>query len=349
MQKIFQKIKMEWRTLKSRFASPIVCSSCFSDSGLVFEAKKIGKKNLNRCPHCGDRDGVKLTKERLSSLQLEFFWNGSYTRTYFGGFSQIVSNPLRYGEREVKFPPWLEKDAHLIEDKLRIGLFLYGPPLWRVGYIEPLERLQRSKTRVAEIESILSKFPERTLLDGHEFYRVRKNLTKENENNLTQYDAPSKLIIKNHGRLDSKGLPCLYGSENLEICLHECRVSIPDVCFVASIRTLCSLRMLDLTAEPTEPFQTEFKSLNLAMRFLFTAESQSYEITRAIARFARKKGFDGIYYPSYFSLVKPERIPNIALFGFPIRDRKVEVTCINKAMLKSSSYEVTMGPIFNLE
>lgn len=347
MQKLIQKFKMKWQTLKYRLASSIVCSSCFNDIGLVIEAKKIGKRNRYKCPHCGNRDGAKLSKELLSSLEHEFFWKGSFTKTYFGGFSELVSNPHRFGEREVRFPRWLEKDAHLIEDKLQVGLFLYGPPLWRVGGIEPLERLQRSKTRVAEIESVLSKFPERTLREGQYFYRVRKNLAKEDEANPSQYDAPSKLMIKSHGRLDSRGLPCLYGSENLEICLHECRVSIPDVCFVASIRTLGSLRMLDLTAEPTEPFQTEFESLNLAMRFLFTAESQSYEITRAIARFARKKGFDGIYYPSYFSLVKSERVPNIALFGFPIRDRKVEVICINRAMLKSSSYELTLGPIFN--
>lgn len=83
------------------------------------------------------------------------------------------------------------------------------------------------------------------------------------------------------------------------------------------------------------------------MHFLFSAESHGYDYTRAIARAAHKEGYDGIYYPSYFSLVKPERVANIALFGHPVRQKKIEITNINRAMLKAASYDIRMGPIFS--
>jgi RES domain len=287
-----------------------------------------------------------LCQSQLEALVVEFFWNGSFFRTEFGGAHRLASNPYRYGEREVEFPSWLETDAHLLEDVLKVGIFHYGPPLWRVGMVEPLTALTRSRTRRLAAQAVVESFPERILSSGTRFYRIRKNLDGSQERDYGQYDAPPKNRAS-LGRLDSKSLSVLYGSEDLEICVHECRILIPDECYVATLRPTRNLRMLDLTEALHEDGPTPFESLEIAMRYLFAAESHSYGITRAIARAAKTAGFDGIFFPSYFSLVKTECIANIALFGHPIRDGAVHVECINRAMLKSAIYELRMGPIFS--
>ncbi len=326
--------------------SSILCSDCFSDHGLRIEAAKLGYLTKKLCPHCGSRSGHKLRKGRLDKLLIEFFWTGSFFRTDFGGAHRLVSNPERYGEREVQFPPWLEADAHLLEDKLKVGIFHYGPPLWRIGMVEPLDALTRKKTRYSAAKSIVASFPERTLSLGTRFYRIRKNLNEDQERDIKQYDAPPRPISAS-GRLGSKSLPILYGSEDLEICIHECQVLISEECFVGTLQPTRDLRMLDLTAEPFIDGSTPFESLDVAMRFLFSAEEHCYEITRAIARAAAAAKFDGIFYPSYYSQVKPERVPNIAVFGHPIGKGIIKVECINRAMLKSAAYELRMGPIFS--
>lgn len=331
---------------RDKLSGPVLCSECFSDRGLRMEAEKIGHRAKGRCPNCSTTRGTKLYQYQLEQLMVEYFWNGSFFRSEFGGAHRLVSNPYRYGEREVEFPPWLKADAHLLEDKLKVGLFHYGPALWRIGEIEPLVALRSPKTRGAAIKKILSSLPERSLLGGARFYRIRKNLSPQNEADPRQYDAPPS-NRDSFGRLDSKRLPVLYGSDNMEICVHECRILIPDECFVATLRPTRDLRMLDLTAEPKDDRPTPFESLDMALRFLFAAEGHSYEITRSIARAARRQGFDGIYYPSYFSLVKPERIANIAIFGHPIANKDVEVECINRAQLKTAHYEIRMGPLFS--
>jgi len=337
----------EWAgKMTGHWTAPVLCSDCFRDEGLRLEAAKLGISRNGRCPHCGSGSGRKLGEGQLEQLLFEFFWVGSFARTEFGGASRLKSNPSNYGERGVQFPSWLQDDAHLLEDRLKVGLFHYGPPLWQIGLVEPLINLTRRRTRSEAAKTVVAAFPECNLSAGTRFYRIRKNLDVTQESDYGQYDAPPR-TRSSFGRLDSKSVPVLYGSEHLEICIHECRVLIPDECFVATLQPARNLRMLDLTAEPLEDGPTPFDSLDISMRFLFSAEDHSYEITRSIARATARAGFDGIIYPSYFSLIKPERVANIGIFGHPIRDGVVRVECINRAMLKSADYEIRMGPLFS--
>lgn len=324
---------------------PVLCSRCFSDPGLRMEAEKLGSIDRRVCPNCGAQDGVKLSQRQLEPLFVEFFWNGSYFRAEFGGAHRLVSNPHRYGNRDVQFPAWLEPDVRLLEDKLQVGLFHYGPPLWRIGEIEQLRNLRDEETRRRAADDLVRQFPDRIVQVGTSFFRVRKNLSEEQEQELSQYDAPPDEFVGT-GRLDSPGLSVLYGSENLEICIHECRVLITDECYVATLQVQRDLRLLDLTVPPHSDGQTEFESLDISMRFLFSADSHSYPITRQIAMTAKDAGYDGLLYPSYFSLVKPNSVANLAIFGRPVISGLVSVRAINRAQLKSASYEVRMGPIF---
>ncbi|MCO6062166.1 hypothetical protein NG726_36670, partial [Pseudomonas sp. MOB-449] len=89
------------------------------------------------------------------------------------------------------------------------------------------------------------------------------------------------------------------------------------------------------------------------------ARSHSYEIARSIAFSAKEAGYDGVIYPSFFSLIRtgshpfetayglslrrfhPEReqyveattIRNLALFGRPMESGLARVECINRLIL----------------
>ncbi|GAG03785.1 unnamed protein product, partial [marine sediment metagenome] len=92
--------------------------------------------------------------------------------------------------------------------------------------------------------------------------------------------------------------------------------------------------------------------------------------TREIAFSACQAGFDGLVFPSYFSLFRTGAIPldtvheisvqkfpsnethtksritpNIALFGRPIEEKIIAVKCINRLVLNKIKYDVLFGPI----
>jgi hypothetical protein len=116
---------------------------------------------------------------------------------------------------------------------------------------------------------------------------------------------------------------------------------------------------------------TEFESLDMAIHMLFLARSHSYEISRAIALAARDAGFDGVIYPSFFSIIRtgghpfetsyglslrrfhPDRnkyfeaftIRNFALFGRPLENGLVRVECINRLVLTQVGYLGHFGPV----
>lgn len=232
-----------------------------------------------------------------------------------------------------------------------------------LGHIEPLKKLQTKKYRKEIILRILEEYPSLTLTSTAKFYRLRKN--PEEPENHSEYDSPPK---SGNGRLDSNRLPILYASPDLEVCIHECRASAIDQLFVSTLRPESNLKLLNL-AVVLEEDCTEFESLDISVQFLFYAESHSYEISREIAKAAYKSGFDGIVYPSYFSslrtgsyptetiygismrkfpqfkgAIENQIIPNIALFGRPIKEKKISVECINKVILDSIDYHIHFGP-----
>jgi hypothetical protein len=100
------------------------------------------------------------------------------------------------------------------------------------------------------------------------------------------------------------------------------------------------------------------------------AASHSYDITRRVSLLVAEAGFDGIVYPSYFSLLRTGAIPfetayglsgrviaryaeheqskivpNLALFGYPIAEGKVEVKCVNRLLVTRVEYDLKFGPV----
>ena len=347
----------------------IACSSCFIDEGLRLDAEHLGEDTPLPCPRCQANDGRKLGADRLATLAQHFFVWGSVHRFDYGAAPRIQFNDRR--KTDMDMPGALRSDAAVFENALGIGFFLYGPRFWMFGEVEPLKALQCDEKRSEVIDRILGEYRSRTLSVRDKFYRIRKNPDEPSQGE--QYDSPPRGL--SNGRLDTPDRPALYASPDLQTCLHECRVTAEDDLFVATLRPARDLELLDVAALLDEPREvTEFESLDLAVNMLFLAGEHSYPIARDLSRAARTAGFDGMVYPSYFSMlrngVKPfettygishRMIPqyrefeeakvsaNFAIFGRPIEEGLVDVCCINRVVLSTVLYSVHFGPVMGDE
>lgn len=338
----------------------LLCSECFQDHGLKLLAEKIGRKNKGICNNCNKATGIKLNTDEIKFLAYRFFVVGSILKLDYGASPLIQYN--KYQKTSVIFSDSLNNDVKLFERTIGVGFFHYGPRLWMIGEIEPLKDLQNKATRKNILERIIKEFPAVILKNSDLFYRIRLN--PANPNNVSEYDSPPQ---PGKGRLDSENHPVLYGSQDLEVCIHECRTTVEDELYVATLKPSNELKLLDLTELLVEDC-TEFESLDLTIQMLFLAGKHSYEISNELSLTAKENGFDGIIYPSFFSLVRTGSVPfptvygistrkiplykeieksstiqNIALFGRPIRDKIVAVININKLGLNRVIYDYQFG------
>lgn len=344
----------------------VACSACFRDRGLQLDAEQIGITEESKCPNCPSTLGKKLSADALGNLAYRFFVWGSLWRPKYGAAPLIQFNG--HQKTSIEVSPWLKVDVEIFEKILGVGFFHYGPRFWMFGEVEPLKALQKAKTRPTVVDRIIKEYPERVIDTGFSFYRIRKSPKSPSDAN--EYDSPPAKFA-NTGRLDSNSLPILYASPDLQVCVHECRVAAEDELFVATLAPTRSLRLLDLSVLLKEPVGiTEFESLDISVHMLFLAGKHSYKLTREIAIAANKAGFDGIVYPSYFSLLRigvmpfqtvygisnrriPEyqeyeqanAVPNLALFGRPIENGSIEINTINKLILSRVVYDFHFGPV----
>lgn len=344
----------------------VACSQCFTDRGLSLDAEQIGIEDSSLCPNCGSATGNKLPEAALEALAHRFFVWGSLLRCEYGAAPLIQFNKQR--DTSIDVSPWLKADIKIFERILGIGFFGYGPRLWMVGEVEPLKALQRAKSKASIVERILREYPSKYIESDTSFYRIRKAPKVPSE--PLEYDSPPSSLAGT-GRFDSSDFPILYASPDLEVCVHECRVTAEDDLYVSTLIPTRQLKFLDLSILLREDQHvTEFESLDMAVHMLFLAGNHSYQITRDIAVAACISGFDGLVYPSYFSLLRigampfqtvygishrriPQlqeheeayAIPNLAIFGSPIEERKIEVQCINRLILNRVGYDFHFGPV----
>jgi RES domain len=343
----------------------IACSECFTDQGLKLDAKQIGFEDIRVCPNCSNDKGRKLSISELSELAHRFFVWGSFLRCKYGAVPLIQFN--EHQKTSIEFSPWLKTDVEIFERLLGIGFFDYGPRLWMIGEVEPLKALHTTNKRLSIVERIIGEYPKRVITPHESFYRIRKN--PKIPSNPLEYDSPPS-DIAGDGRLDTKKNPVLYASQDLQVCVHECRVTAEDELYVATLKPKRPLKLLDLSILLREDNITEFESLDMAVHMLFFAAKHSYKITRSIAIRVQANGFDGVVFPSYFSLLRigvmpfqtlyglslrsiPEfqeyeqnkAIPNLAIFGRPIERGDITIECINKLILNRVSYDIHFGPI----
>jgi hypothetical protein len=342
-----------------------LCSNCFQDQGLRLDAECIGIKESSPCPKCGTVIGRKLTSELVARLAHRFFVWGTVHHLDYGAAPIVQFN--EHQSTSIDSPPWLEPDLRLLDDVLGVGFFYYGPRLWMVGEVEPLKALRDEETRASVISRIVNEYPAATLTTEKMFYRLRRGPEKPEE--FSEYDSPP-LALAGSGRLDSNGFPVMYASQDLQVCIHECRVTAEDELFFATLAPTSDLKLLDLTELLLEENVTEFESLDMAVHMLFLAGKHSYGIAREIALACQLGGYDGLIYPSYFSLLRTGKMPfetsfgishrkvpqlrdrekskivaNLALFGRPIEQGRVSVRCVNKLILNRVVYGIHFGPV----
>ncbi len=342
----------------------IACSECFADQGLKLYAIQIGIEEIGVCPNCGNAKGRKLSISDLFDLAHRFFVWGSLLRCKYGAAPLIQFN--EHQSTCIDFSLWLKPDVEIFERLLGIGFFDYGPRLWMIGEVEPLKAIQTTKKRVSIVERIISEYPKRVIEPHEFFYRIRKN--PKTPSNPLEYDSPPS-DLAGTGRLDTKRNPILYASQDLQVCVHECRVTAEDELYVATLKPKRHLKLLDLSILLKEENVTEFESLDMAVHMLFFAAKHSYKITRSIAIRAQTAGFDGVVFPSYFSLLRigvmpfptiygishrripgfqeyeqDKAIPNLAIFGRPIKQGCITIESINKLILNRVSYDFHFGP-----
>jgi len=344
----------------------LLCSDCFKDEGLKINAYHIGLTDEKNCPNCNSAKGRKLNRQLIDKLTYQFFVIGTIHKTDFGGAPIVQSNEQHKDKTDIEVSVWLKADLKILTKFGTMGLFYYGPRLWMIGEIEPLKSLLNKKERKEIIKNILEKYPSKTINSDNYFYRVRVN--PKIPESINEYcSAPVELL--GNGRLDSVDLPILYCSEIIDLCLHECRVRSEDEIYMAKLKPKTDLKLLDLT-ELIDENVSEFESLDLAIHFLFLAGKNSYEVCRQICKDAEKAGYDGLIFPSYFSYLatghipfetvygisirkipsmkeyaKSQSIPNLALFGRPIRDNKIDVESINRVVLTKVTYNAIFGPV----
>ncbi len=344
----------------------VLCSKCFKNQGLKLEAARIGVGQKGLCPHCSAADGRKLDKERVEELAFRFFVRGTYHRATYGGTPVVQMNGYHYGKTNIKVSDSLKADVELLEETARIGFFYYGPRGWMVGEVEPLKALQDKRQCAGVITQIMDAYPRLSFGTGEIFYRLRKG--PNDPAAASEYDSPPDSFLGTY-RFDSPSLPILYASQDLEVCFHECRVSVEDELYVGTLRPLRNLQLLDLT-EVVQDDGTEFESIDIAIHMLFLAGTHSYEISREIAIAASAAGLDGIVYPSYFSVMRTGRmpietaygislrrfkgheahakaqiIPNLALFGRPVKTGSISVEWVNRIVLTRIIYDGVFGPV----
>lgn len=343
----------------------IFCSNCFYDQGLKLDAERIGEEDDSKCPNCGQDSGRKLSKDRALALAHRYFVWGTLHKCEYGAAPIVQFN--EHQKTSISTAQWFEKDIELISNTLGVGFFYYGPRLWMVGEVEPLKALQDEQSQAKIIQRIIDEYPSFSLEENRLFYRIRK--APKDPADQTEYDTPPAEYL-GAGRLDSADFPVMYGSQDLEVCVHECRVTAEDELYVASLAPKCPMKLLDLSSVLPEEHVTEFESLDMAVHMLFLAGKNSYPISRKIAKAASIAGYDGLIYSSYFSMLRTGRmpyetafgisyrrfpqmreyeqaksIPNFALFGRPIADQKVAVRCINKLILSHVNYGFHFGPV----
>ncbi|MDR5812869.1 RES domain-containing protein [Caballeronia sp. LZ033] len=211
----------------------LLCSKCFVDEGLRIDSWKIGVEQEGVCPNCKSSGGRKLRKEQVLAIAHSFFVSGTTIRFDYGGAPCVQFNEHHYGNSSIAPSPWLDYDVKIIEEAGKIGFFHYGPRYWMLGEVEPLKALQDPSSRCEVIKRIVSEYPVRMLAKGSLFYRVRVNPQRPAEPD--EYDCPPLQFV-GRGRLDSTGFGVMYGSQDLDICIHECRVTAEDDIYVATLQ-----------------------------------------------------------------------------------------------------------------
>ncbi len=323
---------------------PLICSNCFVNEGIKAEAERLGVREGTTCLNCSAKDGVKLSLSEINKLYEKYFVHGSVPQN-IGGYAPILNISIDKKMEDLKFASSLNHDYKLLKKVCNKVLFHYGPPLWRLGLTEHYEAIESGgKKRTQALKDIIDQAQILVLPKGSKLFRVRINVDPTSIT-ACDFDTPPIKYRKNYYRFDSHKIPLFYSSFDVETCLHECRVTVSDEISLATFRTKKKLKILNLIDSFAKEMQgTPFDSVEILLNKLCCSAEDEYWKCRLISKEIQKKRFDGFKYKSYFSLVKPRILVNVALFGYPVKTGKIVLESINRVKLERVNYEYSFGP-----
>lgn len=309
-----------------------------------------GNVVVTNCPTCLQSGGRLIDKATAEDGMHNFFVRGSIPPEVGGPAPVYQFNPYHF-PGEIQFGTNLDLDLRRLSEYLHVGLFHYGPPFWRLGYTEHYQALRgfvevpavQGAARKKLWQDILSRCAIKTLEPGTSIFRVRRG------DDLPpavpeQFDTPPPEFA-GRGRYDSPTLPVFYGSNDVETCLHESRVTLADWIALATFTPTRPIRLIDLADDIDDSNAgTPFEQVDILMRRLAFCGKEDYDLCRELAMEIHERGFDGFYFTSYFSQAHHKNLRNIALFGFPAAEKKLQLLSVNRVVLRSISHEYSFGP-----
>ncbi len=322
----------------------IACARCFANWGfrqVVAQHADLPDATCPRCAHVGPL----INTEKLAEAIHVFFVGGSYLAETMAPVYQVNrSNP-----DPARFDSTLDADAQLACALTGEVIFDYGPPLWRVGEVDLKHAFDEGgDKREAPARGFVTHAPRVELPAGTRLFRIRKNPDPdETIATAAAFDPPPQHIERTAGRWDDGRTPVLYASDDIELCLHECRVLIADETVVATLSTTRPLALLDLTGEFALVGGTPFEDPSIFSRFLSLSRHEQWlDHARTVARAAKSASLDGIRYTSYYGQAKQQSESlNVALFGRPLEIGDLVIESVNRLRLTDARYEVSFGPV----
>lgn len=328
-----------------------LCTLCLKNIGLRLEAEQVASDTGPQCPTCGQTGGRVVNLAAAEQIMHRFFVHGSIPPEICGPAPLYEFNTYQY-PGDVAFATELDEDLRLLSEFLHVGLFHYGPALWRLGYTEhytalrgngALEPALEGEERARVWNKVLARCAVKTIGPDVRVFRVRKGEVLPPA--LPEhFDTPPE-SAPGQGRYDSELLPVFYGTEDVETCLHESRVTLADWIAVGSFVPARPLRLLDLADDIDDSTaQTPFERVDILMAKLAFAGTEDYDLCREMATKVHALGVDGFYYKSYFAQAHKRSLRNIALFGRPAREGKLRLISVNRVRLESVEYKFRFGP-----
>ena len=254
-------------------------------------------------------------------------------------------------------------DYLLIRDLTGVGLFWYGPPLWRLGHSLLREKVE-ARLKPDEYQWPLSVGQETTLDDlwdeaitvlkpmlleeGEKIFRAR--VLAKNRLNAGEYDSPPPGFIK-PCRFNDSTHQVFYGALDVETCLVELKLGPSElvrnevtVARFALKRPLRVLNLCDIVRGDLD--QSDFVERMALLSGLLFPHERDYFMTQSFSRHIEKRGFDGIMHPSAFRYIGNVESRNLVIFGSPVKDGRLELLDINAVTVGSFSYDLRFGPAY---
>lgn len=293
-----------------------------------------------------------LDSSAVERLMGEFFVNASIPPQAGGPAPRYQFNPDHFEKYEVAFATELDADLERLGSCLKVGLFHYGPPMWRLGYTDHYQALTgglesgvppTGAARDAIWQEVLARCTTKTMQPGNLIFRVRKGEALPAAL-AAEFDSPP-IGTATSGRYESAGVPIFYGADDVETCLHESRVALSDWIGVASFTPSSQLRLLDLSGDFEDAAaNSAFDRIDIMMNKLAFVGKGDYDLCREAASHVRDMGFDGFYFTSYFAQARKKNLRNIALFGHPVAAGKLTLQSVNRVQLTNVEYGFRFGP-----